>query len=416
MVSVPPEFKEESTMAKRANGEGNIRKHKNKWLVTFPTGLYKENGKREYLYRYYDSQSEAADGLRQLQSEKAMGVCHSKAAVKTGDWIETWIEKHKAPKLAPSTLTSYRNNFRVHIMPYVGKIALKDLTTYHIQKMLDSIDGSFSLFIKVYNVIHGALEKALELGMIPKNPCKGVAFPKDDKGAMRVLTKEEQQRFIAALDGEYYQVMLLTYLYTGMRAGECIPLQWKDVDLNKRTIRVNKKAILHHDYATHSGKQEIQDFCKTKSSKRTVVITAGLAAILAEHKGTMKERAEALGLEWSEDSLVFWNTRNKIVQYGNLKVSLNKIYRNAGIDGATMHTLRHTYATRCFEAGVNIKAISEQLGHANIKTTYNIYVHLLEDTKAKEIDKLAGIDKFIASEPTAESTVVIPFPENGKAV
>ena len=130
----------------------------------------------------------------------------------------------------------------------------------------------------------------------------------------------------------------------------------------------------------------------------------------------MKKRVAALGLEWSEDSLVFWNTRNKIVQYGNLKESLNKIYRKAGIENATMHTLRHTYATRCFEAGVDIKAISEQLGHANVKTTYNIYVHLLEDTKVKEIDKLSEIDKFIASEDATESAVVIPFPESGKAV
>lgn len=404
-------------MAKRANGEGSIYKRKDgKWLVTFPTGLYTERGKKAYYYRYFNSQADAVRELQRLQSEKAMGVCHSKSAVKTGDWIETWIEKHKAPKLAPSTLTSYRNNFRVHIRPYVGEIALKDLTTYHIQKTLDSMDGSYSLFIKVYSVIHGALEKAVELGMIPKNPCKGVAFPKDDRKDVWALTKEEQQRLIAALDGEYYRVMLLTYLYTAMRAGECIPLQWKDVDLSKHTIRINKKAILHHDYATHSGKQEIQDFCKTKSSKRTVVITAGLAAILAEHKEEMKRRAAALGLEWSEDSLVFWNTRNKIVQYGNLKESLSKIYRKAGIEGATMHTLRHTYATRCFEAGVNIKAISGQLGHANVKTTYNIYVHLFEDTKIKEIDKLAEIDKFIASEPTAGSAVIIPFPEKGEAV
>lgn len=404
-------------MAKRANGEGSIRKRKDgKWLVTFPTGLYKENGKRDLIYKYCATQAEAVEALRQLQSEKAMGVCHSKAAVKTGDWINTWIEKHKAPKLAPSTLTSYRNNFRVHIKPYVGEVALKELTTYHIQKMLDSMVGSLSLFVKVYNVIHGALEKAVELGMIPRNPCKGVAFPAEDKEDMRVLTQEEQQRFIEALDGEYYRVMLLTYLYTGMRAGECIPLQWKDVDLSKRTIRVNKKAILYHDFSKHSAKQEVQDFCKTKSSKRTVAITAGLAAILAEHKEEMKKRVAALGLEWSEDSLVFWNTRNKIVQYGNLKESLNKIYRKAGIENATMHTLRHTYATRCFEAGVDIKAISEQLGHANVKTTYNIYVHLLEDTKVKEIDKLSEIDKFIASEAAEKGAVAIPSPERGKTV
>lgn len=404
-------------MSKRANGEGSIRKRQDgKFLVTFPTGRYLASGKKEYVYKYCADQATAVRELQRLQSEKAMGVCHSKSAVKTGDWIETWIEKHKAPKLAPSTLTSYRNNFRVHIRPYVGKIALKDLTTYHIQKTLDSMDGSYSLFIKVYNVIHGALEKAVELGMIPKNPCKGVAFPKDDRKDVWALTKEEQQRLIAALDGEYYRVMLLTYLYTGMRAGECIPIQWKDVDLNKRTIRVNKKAILHHDYATHSGKQEIQDFCKTKSSKRTVVITAGLAAILAEHKEEMKKRAAALGLEWTEDSLVFWNTRNKIVQYGNLKESLNKIYRKAGIEGATMHTLRHTYATRCFEAGVELKLVSTQLGHSSVKITYDTYVHLFEDTKAREIDKLSEIDQFIVSEPTEESAIIIPFPEKGKAV
>lgn len=405
-------------MAKRANGEGNIRKRKDgKWLVTFPTGLYKENGKREFVYKYCLTQAEAAEELRKLQAEKGMGVNQAKAVIKTGDWIDTWIEKYKAPRLAPATLASYRNNFRVHIKTAVGAIPLRDLETYHIQRMLDSIDGSLSTFVKNYNVIHGALEKAVELGMIPRNPCKGVAFPEDDKGDMRVLSSEEQQRFIAALDGEYYRVMFLTYLYTGMRVGEGIPLLWSDIDLEKRTIRVNKKAITAHNFKEHSAKQEVQNFCKTKSSKRTVVITAGLAEILRKHKENMKERFDNLGETWSEDGLVFLNSRNHIVQYGNLKEILNRIYKKAGIEGATTHTLRHTYATRCFEAGVDIKAISEQLGHANVKTTYNIYVHLLEDTKAKEIDKLGEIDKFIKTEETGEtSAIIIPFPSSGEAV
>lgn len=384
-------------MAKRANGEGNIRKRKDgKWLVTFPTGIYKEDGKREYVYKYCVTQAEAAEKLRELQMEKAMGVCQGKSAVKTGAWIDTWIEKHKSPKLAPATLTSYRNNARIHIKPYVGEIPLRELSTYHIQRMLDGIGGSLSTFIKNYNIIHGALEKAVELGMIPRNPCKGVAFPKDDKRKMRVLTKEEQKRFIMALDGEYYRAMFLTYLYTGMRMGEGIPLQWKDIDLEKRTLRVNKKAIVAHDYNKHEAVQVVQDFCKTKSSKRTIAITAGLVAVLREHKETMMKLAEDMGEEWSEESLVFRNSRENMVYSRNLQEVLYRIYDKAEIEGATMHTLRHSYATRCFEAGVDIKAISEQLGHANVKTTYNIYVHLLEDTKAKEIDKLGEIDKFIA--------------------
>lgn len=212
---------------------------------------------------------------------------------------------------------------------------------------------------------------------------------------MRVLSKEEQQRFIEELEGEYYRPMLLTYLYAGLRMGEGIPLTWEDIDFEKRTIRVNKKAIVCHDYDKHEARQVVQDFCKTLSSKRKVVITTGLVGVLKAHREEMIKQSEKLGKVWSESDLVFPNTRGNIVYNRNLQHTLYRIFAKAGIEGATMHTLRHTYATRCFEAGVDIKAISEQLGHANVKTTYNIYIHLLEDTKAKEIDKLDGIDKFL---------------------
>ena len=384
-------------MPKRGNGEGGIRKRKDgRWLVTFSTGMYKANGKREYIYRYTNTQAEAVEVLRQLQAEKAMGVCQSAAVVTVGDWLGTWIERHKAPKLAPATLTSYRNNFRLHIEPYIGAIPLKKLSTYHIQRCLDSIGGSCSTFVKNYNIIHGALEKAVELGMIVRNPCKGVTFPEDDTEKMRVLSKEEQERFVKSLEGEYYRPMLLMYLYSGLRLGEGIPLTWDDIDLDKRTIRVNKKAIVRHDYASHTAKLEVQDFCKTKSSKRRVVITSGLVGVLREYKAERMEQAEKAGREWNESDLAFPNTRGNMIYSRNLQTSLEKIFTRAGIEGATMHTLRHTYATRCFEAGVDIKAVSEQLGHANVKTTYNIYVHLLDDTKAKEIDKLSDIDKLLA--------------------
>lgn len=146
----------------------------------------------------------------------------------------------------------------------------------------------------------------------------------------------------------------------------------------------------------HSAPQVIQDFCKTKSSRREVVISKGLFEVLDAHKEAMMKQTEKLGEEWDESNLVFLNSRGNMVYSRNLQLSLYKIFNKAGIEGATMHTLRHTYATRCFEAGVDIKAISEQLGHKNVKTTYNIYVHLLEDTKVKEIAKLGEIDKLLA--------------------
>lgn len=383
-------------MGKRANGEGSIRKRKDgKWLVTFPTGLYKVDGKREYLYKYANTQAEAAEILRKLQAEKAMGISQSKATIKTGEYIENCIEKHKAPKLAPATLTSYRNNFRLHIKPYIGEIPIKKLETYHIQRCLDAIGGGYSTFIKNYNVIHGAMEMAVnEDGIILRNPCKGVAFPTDDTKEKRALSKEEQHRFMEALDGEYYGPMFKMYLYSGLRLGEGIALTWEDIDLERRAIRVNKKSIVCHDYNSHSAPQVVQDFCKTKSSKRTVVITKRLVDVLKAHRAEMIERAKNLGREWSETDLVFINTRGNMIHIRNLQESLKKIYRKAGIKDATMHTLRHTYATRCFEAEVRTEAISEQLGHSEVATTTRTYVHILEDIKLREIDKLDQIDNF----------------------
>lgn len=386
-------------MAKRANGEGNIRKRKDgKWLVTMPTGLTKENGKREYIYKYCDTQAEAAEALHKLQADKGMGVSQSKAAVKTGDWMEKWIEskaKGKKP-IKPSTLTSYRNNFRIHIKPYIGNIVLRELSTYHIQRCLDAIGGSCSTFVKNYNIIHGALDKAVDLGMIVRNPCKGVEFPEDDTEEMRVLSKEEQQRFLEQLEGEYYRPMFLMYLYSGLRMGEGIPLTWEDIDFDKQKIRVCKKAIVCHDYNSHSAPQVVQNFCKTKSSQRSVKIPMGLVEVLKAHKTELMKQAAQMGKEWSESNLVFPNTRGNMVHNRNLQNSLSKIFAKCGIEGATMHTLRHSYATRCFEAKMPPKLISKQLGHQRVKTTLDIYVHVTAELEDEEIGKLDEINKLLA--------------------
>ena len=110
----------------------------------------------------------------------------------------------------------------------------------------------------------------------------------------------------------------------------------------------------------------------------------------------MLQKAADEGLSWSEHDLVFRNAHGNMVTACNLEKWGDKVYKRAGIENATLHTLRNTYATRCFETGVDVKAISEQLGHANTKTTYDTYIHFMNNTKRREIDELAEIDRFIA--------------------
>lgn len=381
---------------KQANGQGSVRKHKTtgKWVASYPTGIFKDNGKRQYIYKYADSEAEGYKILDNLKEQKRKGMLEC-GKLKTGTWIDEWIEKVKAPGLAPATLISYRNNFRIHIKPYIGNIPLKELEAYQIQLCLDNINGSTSTFIKNYNIIHGAMKQAIIERKLDWNPCIGVRFPKDDAKKKKALSLAQQQRFIEELEGEYYRPMLLMYLYSGLRLGEGIPLTWEDIDLEKRTIRVNKKAIVCHDYDNHSAPQIVQDFCKSETSKRKVKITLGLVKVLEEHKAKMMERAEQLGEEWSESNFVFPNTRGNMVHNRNLQNSLSKIFAKCGIEGATMHTLRHSYATRCFEAKMPPKLISKQLGHQSVKTTLDIYVHVTAELEDEEIGKLDEINKLL---------------------
>lgn len=118
--------------------------------------------------------------------------------------------------------------------------------------------------------------------------------------------------------------------------------------------------------------------------------------MLTEYKNQQMEKAENLGWEWKESNLVFPNTNGNIPCNRNIQDIFERILKKAGIDHATIHCLRHTYAKRCFENDVDIKVISAQLGHASVKTTYDIYVHLIKPKKIREIEKLGSMDKFIA--------------------
>ena len=388
-------------MPKRSNGEGNIyfRKYDNRWMVSFKTSNYKPNGKREIIYKYAKTQAEASEILRKLQVEKQIGIRQGKQIITTGEWIRLWIDNYKAPKLKQSSLTSYNNNFRCHIEPYIGSIPLNKLELYDVQLMLNKVKDSPSLFMKVYTVINGAMREAVIQKHISTNPCLGVAFPAEEDKDMRVFTKQEQAQFIQHLEGEYYRPLFLTYLMTGMRLGEAPALRWYDIDLEKQTISVNKKVILKYDRNAEKGKRATQieeDSCKTKSSRRTIMITAGLVNILAEHKKEQQALAEKEGQQWDENWLVFPNSRGNIPNLRNIDAAFHKILRNAGIQEATPHCLRHTYATRNFENGVDIKMISKQLGHKSVRTTYDIYIHVIKDSAAVQIEKLNELDLMLA--------------------
>ena len=392
-------------MAKRrARGEGSVRMRADgRWQIEITVGR-QENGKPKKVYKYSKTQREAIEILNGLKAQLGLGIDFSKGNIKTGEWCSTWLDTYKQ-NLAPTTRASYSNQIRVHINPFIGGVPLNQLTTQQIQFMLNQVyDGgknSVSLFVKVFNVLNGALSQAVFLKMINNNPCKGIAFPAKSKDTVRVLSLEEQKRFVKALDNEDIgtRALFMCYLMTGARLGELPPLCWNDVDFEERSISIGKKAVVVHDYYANEGKkavQVVQDFLKTKNSRRSITITPLLIKILAELKQFQQQHAKQLGIPWSEGNLVFPTCHGTVPYTRNIQEKFERITKSIGIKGATMHWLRHTYATRLYESDVDIKVISEQLGHTSIKTTMDIYVTVFKEKKIKEMDKLNVLDSLIA--------------------
>ncbi len=386
---------------RRCNGEGSITLRKDgKWLASLKIGM-NADGKPKYKYLYGDTQKEAIQKLEELKLTLNMGIQVERGDITVEKWCQNWMDKYKK-KLRPTTKTSYYNNIRIHINPYIGGVPLNKLETGQIQYMLDKAynngENSISLFIKVYNVLNGALKQAVKNKMIKTNPCEDIAFPEDNTKTMTVFTVEEQKAFVKALEGERYKVLFMSYLYTGARLGELPALTWKDINFDKHYIDINKKTAVIHNYYAEGKKTElqVQDYCKSKSSKRKIYITDMLINLLKEHREQQKAEFQTIGKEWRSESLVFPTSAGTILHPRNIQTIFERIRKKAKIEHGTMHTLRHTYATRCFEADIGIKIVSEQLGHKNVKITYDTYVHVIPDKKLKEMEKLNALDSLTA--------------------
>ena len=385
---------------RRANNEGSITKRKNgTWMASLKIGIG-ANGRPKYKYMYADTQKEALKRLDDLKISLNMGISVENGEITVLKWCNIWMERYKN-KLRATTKSGYNNAIRLHIAPRLGGIKINKLKTGEVQQLIDDTykngENSISLVIKVYNVLNGAMKQAVKNKMIKNNPCEDVVFPADNTKKRYVFTVDEQKRFIKALEGEQYRILFICYLYTGARLGELPALTWKDVNFDDRYIDINKKVVIIHDYYSDKKTElQVQDYCKTKSSIRKIYITSKLIENLKEHKAKLIKECEEAGKTWSEDSLVFPTGVGTMLYLRNIQSMFNRIKNKAGIKEGTMHSLRHTYATRCFEKDIDIKIISQQLGHKNVKTTYDTYVHVIPNKKLKELDKLEEIDNLLA--------------------
>lgn len=360
-------------------------------------------GKRQTLYGRTKKETleKLTRAVKEIQYAKIHNLQNFSASSTTlSAWATECVETYSKEYVRGSTYYGYKNIINRHLGE-LGNKRLADITNLMIQSHLLSLRNpdtgeklSPKMLTSVRNFISLVFNYAIQNRMLNYNPVQGVKLPKQSPRPARALTVTEQKRLETAARESERLLMFAVILdmYTGLRKGELLALQWKDVDFKKGCISVSKQLTRHHS-KYDSSHPSILDIAppKTEASIRNVYIFDALKTELQAYKEKAISWKEEHGYQHSEDDFLFFSRKNTPIEPRRFYQYYRELLDVADIEDATFHTLRHTFATRCLEAGIDIVTVSKLLGHADSKVTANTYSHLLPEYQKKEIRKISKL-------------------------
>lgn len=299
------------------------------------------------------------------------------------DW---YFENYASIELKPSTAYTYKGQYNNHIKPVIGNMKLKDITTPKLTRIMKSLTLNPQTVKKVYVVIQSIFRRGAEQGFIRDTPCRNVILPKRKKSRKnKALEEDKLKRFMEYLESkpwdEDFKRIIKVLLYTGMRSGECLGLAWEDIDFENNTISIN------HTLTDIGGKHELTD-PKTESSIRIIGMGQELKKVLLAQKEYIEKLKYALGDDFAHPEMVFVSARGNYRDRNSVYQSLKRFTKGTEFEDMTLHQLRHCNATLLLNSGVDLKVVSEHLGHRDVNITAEIYADVLRKTKARTAEQI----------------------------
>lgn len=366
---------------RRDYGEGSLyhRESDNRWV-----GSFFHNGERKYVYGSVGGKkSEALKKLKEAKAKADAGQLVASNKQKVAEYLEHWLSAKEMPRKINTNRTQ-SSHVRCNIIPSIGHIHLQKLTRQHVQQMIKDLveDGlEPSTIHSVYTIFNTAMNDAVEWQFLAVNPCKHIALPRVEDRDYLVLTQEQVQTFLQSLKGSPIEAMVTLALATGMRRGECLALKWSDIDLAKGRLRVQRNLV----FVRGEGYREISP--KTKSSKRTITLTQTACEVLKEHKRKQSED-QLHAPAWQDLDLVFPRENGSHMAYTTLTMRFKRALKTAGLPPEfRFHDLRHTCATLLLSMGAAPKVVQELLGHSSIRTTLDLYGHVIPGMAESVMEK-----------------------------
>ena len=388
---------------RRLDGEGSIvKKYKDGvqigWKASIHIG-YDENGKRIRKEFFSKTQKEVKAKLDNFRNQMLIGTISDNKNITLDEWYHTWLFDYRKKELKPNSFTRYEGIYRNYIKDTdLGKVKLTDLRTSHLQRYYNNLMDIYNKpasTIKTLNTrIKPCLEEAERQGYIQKNYCKLVKLPADiEVKEIKILTKEEQNKFLNYIDDSTHKILFMLALGTGLRLGELLGLKWSDINFDEGILTVNRtlQRITDINRDGTRDRMVVEQEPKTKNSIRDVNIPNNILKELKIHRKNILEQKLLLGKDYKDNDYVICNDFGEPMNNNRPAKLFHSILNKLDIPQMKFHALRHTYATRLFEAGVPPKTVQALMGHYDISITMDIYTHVMKDSKLEAVEKINDI-------------------------
>lgn len=391
---------------RRARGEGSIRKRKDgRWEGRYSVGRNTETGKLIYKSVLARTQAECKNKLREaileLHDQKikepegntkvSQGLYDLKKQSYTIEqWLKVWYELYSKSNLKESTQAQYTYFIQNILNPHIGNMPLEQVTGFSLQKLYQELrtngrthtskhgNGLSPKTIKgVHGLLRSAFDQAVRAGFISENPTLNCKPPKLEKKEMKVIPQEKIGVYLQAADARNVLPLFFLELTTGLRKGELLALLWTDLDIEKRSITVSKSvARLHGELKVNTP--------KTQRSVRTIVIPQQAVELLQQEHNLHPDNpymfpSPKTGTMYSPETVLRIHRR---------------ILKDAGLEACRFHDLRHTFATLAIQNGVDIKTLSETLGHYSSSFTLDVYTHVTTKMQQEAAEKVGQYMKM----------------------
>lgn len=364
----------------------------------------RKNGKYcgRYVDRFGQRKSIYDDKLSELRKKLAIAIADSQSFtsirdnIKLDDWFNRWVDVYKKKSVRPNTLREYTHIYTKNISPFLGNRNINSFVKSDIQQLIDITDDKgygYERQNKIKVILSDMFSRAMEDELMSRNPTKGVKLRGKKEVFAKALTIDEQEVFFECCAGTFYDNLFNIAVNTGLRPGELFALTENDIDFENGLINVSK-TLVYQKYLDDERKEFHLEEPKTEQSNRKVPMNSLCRKYLERQ---IRQKHVIKNKQPKEQNDYLFTTK--------FNTPLNSVLYSAAIDSIvdtinlvrsvdeemeyfSGHALRHTFATRCFEAGVQPKVVQSYLGHATLQMTMDLYIHVMPQKASDDIERI----------------------------